>query len=307
VTLTGSEIVDTGSEEILAHSYKAEEEEKRVLLNKNRYYSFQIVCVKNFKAEEIHIITVTTLLELILYDMDTQYERGNKRKTMFPPIDIKLFPEHSAPAQSLIETEKPFPATLAAQKSPKLRLPRETKRENVPHDLKSANTPQTVEIGSLGQLRHAEPWKSYCPMIHIDEGDDTWGAYSLQDRSVVRLVVRTSARFTNEWINDLLQIRHRHIVSLFEAFQNSDIYLIYDMMYISLDFVIACDLRFREPQIAKICAEVSTFMHVYIISADEVKLLQAICYLKSKSLVHGNVTSSNVVFTKTGETKLGNL
>jgi len=144
-------------------------------------------------------------------------------------------------------------------------------------------------------------------MIYLDEAGDVWEHTVFRNRSVVRLVVRRSALLTKDWIYDLLQIRHKHIVSLCEAFQNTSMYLVYEMMYISLEFVIACELKIREPQIAKICAEVGIFIYICVILANEVKLLQAICYLKSKGLVHGNIISSNVFFTKSGETKLGRI
>lgn len=220
---------------------------------------------------------------------------------MFPPMDVK-FSETSASAQPLTKTNK---STLAAQSPSKLRPPTTIKPQKESNDCKPQKTPQKVEIRSVGQLRHEDPWLFYCPMIYMDEAGDVLGAYSLQNRSVVRLVVRRSARLTKDWICDLLQIRHKHIVSLCEAFQNASIYLVYEMMYISLEFVIACDLKLREPQIAKICAEVGIFIYMYDIPANEVKLLKAIRHLKSKGLVHSNIISSNVFFTNGGETKLG--
>jgi hypothetical protein len=205
----------------------------------------------------------------------------------------------------LTKTNKTSPGTLAAQSSPKFRPPTTAKRRRGSDDGKPQTTPEKVEIRSAGQLRYEDPWLFYFPMVYMDEAGDIWGAYSLQNRSAVRLVIRRSARLTKDWIYDLLQIRHKHIVSLCEAFQNTSMYLVYEMMHISLECVIACDLKLREPQIAKICAEVGNSYSLCGILANKMKLLQAICYLKSKSLVHGNVVSSNVFFTKSGETKLG--
>ncbi|RDL30195.1 uncharacterized protein BP5553_10473 [Venustampulla echinocandica] len=169
--------------------------------------------------------------------------------------------------------------------TPKSAPPNRAKRQRALDE----RDPPEGKAEPTGQLRHGDPWSLYSPAVYLDEAGDVTGAYSRQ--GLVRLIIRTSTRFGGERIHDLLQIRHKHIVPLYDAFQSTETYLVYEMMHISLDVLIGCDLALREPQVAKICSE----------------LLQAICYLASKGLVHGNLISSNVLFNRSGETRLGSV
>jgi serine/threonine protein kinase len=100
------------------------------------------------------------------------------------------------------------------------------------------------------------------------------------------------------------EIQHDHIVPLFEAFQDTDTFLVYEMMHMSLDVLIGCGEKFNEPQIARICHEVSDLLDNCSLKLM-IKLLLAIVNLTSKGLQHGNITPSSVLFTSSGVTKLG--
>jgi hypothetical protein len=76
------------------------------------------------------------------------------------------------------------------------------------------------------------------------------------------------------------------------------------MMHVSLDILIGCGEKFKGPQIARICHEVSTLFDDGSMKLI-IKLLLAIVNLISKGLQHGNITPSSVLFISSGVTKLG--
>lgn len=178
------------------------------------------------------------------------------RRTMFPPLNVTMLPETSISILPQPKMNKNFSFQSAAESTSKSPTSKRSQPEPSKGSYKARRVNQSSATGSITQIQDGDPWSSYHPMIHLDEAGDITGAYSFQDPSVVKLIIRTPTRLTEDWVHELLQIRHEHIVSFYEAFQDTDMFLVCEMMHISLECVIACDLKLREPQIARICAEV---------------------------------------------------
>ncbi|KIM93504.1 hypothetical protein OIDMADRAFT_61438 [Oidiodendron maius Zn] len=193
-----------------------------------------------------------------------------------------------------------FPPKLKTDSESLSRIPLQSKPSKIqrPRPPPVSTTPQQILRGLSaqegviaerrpGQVNYNDPWSSYEKKLYLDGDARVIGAFRIK-RRVARIIVRVSPRLDKDRILQLLEIQHKHIVPVLEAFQDTDTFLVYEAMHISLDVLIGCGEIFEEPQIARICHE----------------LLLAIVNLASKGLQHGNITPSRVLFTSSGVTKL---
>lgn len=119
-------------------------------------------------------------------------------------------------------------------------------------------TPASQAERRAERVHFCEPWLSYQKMVYYDDGCDVIGAMSIRKRRIARTIIRINPPLSKDRIHQLLDIRHKHIVLLHEAFQTTDTFLVYDTPHISLEVLIGCGEKFKEPQMARICLEVST-------------------------------------------------
>jgi hypothetical protein len=172
--------------------------------------------------------------------------RDEKARSVFPPLKVKV-------ASDAI-TKGLSPSKVTAGRVQKLSKP--------------SSVIRPLELGKLASASQAErrpervhfcdPWSSYQKMVYYDDGCDVIGAVSIRKRRVARTIIRINPPLDKERIHQLLDIRHKHIVLLHEAFQTTDTFLVYDTLHISLEVLIGCGEKFKEPQMARICLEVST-------------------------------------------------
>jgi hypothetical protein len=218
--------------------------------------------------------------------------RDEKASSVFPPVKVKV----------------------ASDATTKGLSPSKVTSGRVQKSFHPSSAIRPLELGKLAPASQAErraervhfcePWSSYQKMVYYDDGCDVIGALSIRKRRVARTIIRINPPLIKDRIHQLLDIRHKHIVLLHEAFQTTDTFLVYDTPHISLEVLIGCGEKFKEPQMARICLEVSTAFN-YCCARLTGKLLLAIVNLTSKGLQHGNITPSNVFFTSSGITKLG--
>jgi serine/threonine protein kinase len=224
--------------------------------------------------------------------------RDKRAASIFPPVKLKV----AETAGRVLSSTNGAPSRVQKPSKPSQQSST-TKQLQLVRTLNSGNTSQAERKGE--QVHFRDPWSSYQKMVYYDDSDDVVGALSIPKRRVARTIVRVSPPLNKERIQKLLDIRHKHIVLLHEVFQSTDTFLVYETMHISLDvLLIGCGEKFKEPQIARICHEVSATLDHYSVELMG-KLLLAILNLTSKGLQHGSITPSNVFFTSSGITKLG--
>lgn len=178
----------------------------------------------------------------------------DKRKTMFPPRDLNFLNPSSY-------SRAPKPKNDSTDGSQRI--------SNVETSKTSTETNETVQIKppkpnvalherktTSHQLKKDSPWTSYQGLVFTDETHNYVGAYHLRKRNTVRKIVQVTPPLDESWIHELLGLEHKHIVRLWEVFQTKDTFLVYEMVDISLETLIACPLTFREPQVARVCAKV---------------------------------------------------
>ena len=222
--------------------------------------------------------------------------RGEKGKEVFPPTALEIDSKASSRGQS--QWRKVTPNKI--QRPPKPPQQSATKQQI----LQGLNAKKGAAVERRpGQVHYDSPWSSYKKMVYLDSDSCVIGARSIKQH-VARIIVRVSPRLDTDRILQLLDIRHKHIVQILEAFQDTDTFLVYETMHISLDVLIGCGEKFKESQIARICLEVSVLFDNGLVTLT-VKLLLAIVNLTSKGLQHGNIIPSNVLFTYDGVAKLG--
>lgn len=175
--------------------------------------------------------------------MDAHDSHANsKRHTIFPPIDLKWYESAPLPPKK-IQTTNP-------QSSP-------SKSQQIETQLNHAKSQAIIQPRShkTSKLQHQNPWSHYQKAIYLDDNKNYIGAYSLQKQGIVRMIICCPGQ-DDDWLENLITIRHKHIVPLYEVFQHNNAFLVYEIMHISLETMIACNLAFKEPQVAKVCAEV---------------------------------------------------
>jgi hypothetical protein len=171
-------------------------------------------------------------------------EQERKRKTIFPPRDIKLLPEFSDGARgSQAEAENPV---AKRQKGENSLLTRQNFRFK----------PQKYEK----KPTTGDPWKVYQQILIIDQ--DVKVTVALKDSRVVR-VNQVPSQFDLDWLYNLLSIRNElrneHIIFLEEIFLYlNQTFFVYEIMHISLEDLEACNLQLTEPQITMVCRSVSS-------------------------------------------------
>jgi hypothetical protein len=108
------------------------------------------------------------------------------------------------------------------------------------------------------RVHFCDLWSSYQKMVYYNEGYNMIRVVSIWRHCVARTILCINPPMNEEWIHQLLDIWHKHIVLLHEVFQTTDTFLVYDTPHISLEVLIGCGKKFKEPQMARICFEVST-------------------------------------------------
>jgi hypothetical protein len=188
-----------------------------------------------------------------------------KRKTMFPPIDLELFKE--PPLSKAVKRPK------FSNESPNIAVAGTTRTiyaaPDIPSDSGSTIPAVNLRTHKYSQrkkpvthkLKQDNPWSSYRQLIYTSEKCDVVAVYDQRKRNILRSIVRVHPKLEDEWIHDVLGLDHKHLVRLCEAFQFDDTFLVYEMMDLSLETVVACLLPLREPQVARICAKVGLFDH----------------------------------------------
>jgi hypothetical protein len=172
--------------------------------------------------------------------------RDEKAMSVFPPVKLKVTSAAAkqVPAGRVQKVIKP-PRSSSAIKQ--LQLSNTASSEN------KDQTERRVE-----KVHFCDPWTSYEKRVYYDDGCDVIGVLSTSKRRVARTIVRVAPALRNEQIHELLDIRNKHIVLLHEVFQDTDTFLVYDSLHISLEVLIGCGENFTEPQMARVCHEVST-------------------------------------------------
>lgn len=170
--------------------------------------------------------------------------RDEKAKSVFPPPRLKV---NSAKQVHPGRVQKPT------------RLAKPLRPHDGTKSLQLGSSGSTIQAEQRADKVHfCDPWTSYEKRVYYDDGCDVIGVLSTSKRRVARTIVRVAPALKNEQIHELLDIRNKHIVLLHEVFQETDTFLVYDSLHISLEVLIGCGENFTEPQMARVCHEVST-------------------------------------------------
>ena len=173
--------------------------------------------------------------------------RDERARSVFPP---KLKIDSESSSRIPLQSKKVAPS--------KIQRPRPPPVSTTPQQILRGLSAQEGAIAERrpGQVHYSDPWSSYEKKLYLDGDARVIGAFGIK-RRVARIIVRVSPRLDKDRILQLLEIQHKHIVPVLEAFQDTDTFLVYEAMHISLDVLIGCGEKFEEPQIARICHEVS--------------------------------------------------
>jgi hypothetical protein len=190
-------------------------------------------------------------------------KKAENRRTVFPPLDIKLFrdeePTESSPHNTRPVVEKVSSALTAQRKK--------VQNQSQPIELNLRFERQKSDKSPRGPIIYDDPWEIYQKLVYQndtgdaqkDENGDAVGAYSLQNPETPKMVLRISPALDSEWLQTILRINHEHIVPVHEAFvHKGDSFLVYEMMHVSLKQLLTGNLQLRESQVAKICQEVNS-------------------------------------------------
>jgi len=127
--------------------------------------------------------------------------------------------------------------------------------EDASHD----ERPNKIQKTEAGPLRRGHPWTDYRRLAYIDQGGEAIGAMrSVSGQTSRRVAVKqTTDRISPEHARSLLAIDDSHIVRINDIFIGKNMnFLVYEMMYISLRDLTACELNFTESQVALLCRQV---------------------------------------------------
>ena len=172
--------------------------------------------------------------------------RDEKAMSVFPPVKLNV------PSAAI----KKAPPGRVQKPTKPLRPNSAIKELQLSRSVSSENTDQAK--WRVEKVHFSDPWSSYEKRVYYDDGRDMIGALSISKRRVARTIVRVSPALKKEQIDQLLEIRNKHIVLLHEVFQSTETFLVYDTLHISLEVLIGSGEKFTEPQMARVCHEVST-------------------------------------------------
>jgi len=185
----------------------------------------------------------------------SNFESDERRVTLFPGNGLLDLSGEVFSPELAAGVEPSTPIQYDRAKKLKRRFPVKTSTQTHGTEEHQAKNPRT----EVRPFRHEDPWRCYRKLAYTEQGGEVIGAVELTDRTRLEVIAvkEVSHELSQKHLQTLLQLRNRNIVHLHDVFlHKSTTFLIYEMMYISVQMVIACHLTFTEPQVARLCDQV---------------------------------------------------
>lgn len=140
------------------------------------------------------------------------------------------------------------------------------------------------------QKEVSNPWDQYQEIFKMKQAGPGHFVHS-KDNTFLEMIVKEVKVHSQSWLSRLSASSHKNIVHLREAlYHNSTIYFVYEVLDVSLAQVFATPLdRLRAYEVAAFCYEI----------------LAGIKYIHDLNVVHGDLSSENVLLSTDGSIKIG--